>query len=92
MMNDYDDEILREYDDETLRAIEQHPEKNWITNCLHCSHCVREKLRPDLEIGYKEVGLQLRCRNHDINLIHWDFAGEKLGAWVGDDQSHEVTQ
>ncbi len=31
-----------------------------------------------LEVGYTNIGLQVRCVRHEVNVIHLDFAGQKF--------------
>jgi len=33
-----------------------------------------------LEMGFTERGLQVWCLRHDLNVLHLDFAGERLEA------------
>lgn len=47
---------------------------------FHCSLCVKEKVRSDLEAGWTQLGLQIWCRNHEVNIIHVDFGGNQMKA------------
>ena len=57
---------------------------------IHCPQCVRELtevLRQDrsvsmspsdlqeIEVGFTDVGIQLWCKRHNHNIVHFDFGG-----------------
>ena len=33
-----------------------------------------------LDVGLTDIGLQVWCRRHDVNVVHVDFGGKKLEA------------
>jgi hypothetical protein len=54
---------------------------------FHCKQCVAE--RPDdvtpeqfsrLSVGWTDVGVQVWCFRHDINVVNLDFMGQKVRA------------
>lgn len=56
-----------------------------IEGYMHCSICIQEK--PDhvspadyqrLSVGWTEVGLQVWCRRHNVNVAHIDLLGQKI--------------
>lgn len=58
--------------------------ENEITTFFHCGKCIDEK--PDnisprdwgyLEVGFTDLGIQLWCRRHEMNVMHIDFQGAK---------------
>jgi hypothetical protein len=36
-----------------------------------------EKRKPDIEAGWTQLGFQVWCRNHNVNILHVDFEGHK---------------
>lgn len=67
-------------------VIELRPQKlqpsSEIQMFFHCKKCgeeTPEDMAPcdyqQLEVGWTEVGLQVWCRRHDMNIIHVDFEG-----------------
>ena len=59
-----------------------------ILRFIHCAQCVREfpeVLRQGecmsladfqaIEVGYTDVGLQVWCKRHNRNIVHFDFEG-----------------
>lgn len=57
---------------------------NEIKLFLHCARCLAE--RPEnrsprdwaqLEVGWTELGLQVWCKRHELNVLHVDFEGMK---------------
>lgn len=61
------------------------------TNCIglyfHCRLCMEslpKGMSPqqwcDNEVGYTELGLQVWCKRHQVNVIHVDFEGHKFPA------------
>ncbi len=73
----------------TLEAIREnvidlHPETeeqeggdNKIVMFFHCALCLEEGVYHDIECGWTEKGFQVWCRQHDANIIHMDFEGQK---------------
>ena len=60
-----------------------------IQNKIVCVKCENEELNlypeglPEksyLEAGFTEIGLQIWCKKHKINICHIDFNGNKLKA------------
>lgn len=52
---------------------------------IHCAECINElpagmspKEYQTLEIGWTEKGLQIWCAWHGKNVLHLDFANQKL--------------
>lgn len=45
---------------------------------LSDSRSLQDYVRVDL--GFTEMGLQVWCRRHDANVVHVDFAGNRLNA------------
>jgi len=68
--------------------------ENEINAFFHCSLCVQEWKRTifstptspaecqSLEVGWTDQGLQVWCREHDCNVVHIDFEGQKHPANV----------
>ena len=63
---------------------------------IHCAECFNELSDGDspkeyqvLEIGWTEKGLQIWCRRHSKNVLHLDFAGQKLKALATDWRSKD---
>jgi len=63
------------------------PNTNCIQSFFLCAQCVAEK--PDdqspaewarFNVGWTQLGLQIWCVRHDINVCHIDFAGHKFNA------------
>lgn len=50
---------------------------NQIKLFFHCGLCVSERLAPDIEAGYTEIGFQVWCRVHDCNIFHMDLEHTK---------------
>lgn len=62
-----------------------------IIQYFHCRQCVSEVLdiarrteQPQspatysrYDVGFTEIGLQIWCRRHEINLVHIDFEGQQ---------------
>jgi hypothetical protein len=46
-----------------------------IKQFLHCRRCLEERTIPNVEAGFTDRGLQIRCRTHDANMMHVDFEG-----------------
>lgn len=51
---------------------------------MHCGECLYEKPKgisarefAQLELGWTEIGLQVWCKRHEINVMHVDFQGQK---------------
>lgn len=68
------------------------PNSNEIKMFFHCANCFGDM--PDgtspsewssLEAGWTELGLQVRCKRCDLNIIHIDFEGHKHPANVNVD-------
>ena len=60
------------------------PNTNEIKAYIHCGICLKELptgIAPteykDLEVGWTELGLQVWCRRHNVNVMHIDFEGAK---------------
>ena len=62
--------------------------QNGIEQNIICSKCETEFLLGStdsrslqdysrLDIGFTSIGVQVRCRRHDANVVHIDFAGQK---------------
>lgn len=58
---------------------------NHIIQYFHCKQCLDE-LPEDMtpqayshnEVGFTEVGFQVRCIRHDMNIAHFDLQGAKV--------------
>jgi len=55
-----------------------------IISYVHCGKCLRElpadmspKEWASLEIGFTELGLQVWCKRHEVNVMHIDFQGQQ---------------
>ncbi len=59
-----------------------------ISQFIHCAQCLREfpqALRQDgimsyadyqeIEVGFTDVGIQVWCKRHNRNIVHFDFEG-----------------
>jgi hypothetical protein len=53
------------------------PNSREITAFMHCAACFKEQLPPNIEAGWTAIGFQVWCRNHDINIVHVDFEGQR---------------
>jgi hypothetical protein len=60
------------------------PAENSIVSFFHCGKCLREipagqspRDWAQLEIGFTELGLQVWCKRHDVNVVHIDFEGQR---------------
>ena len=62
-----------------------------ITENLLCNSCYEEycagltdrrslQQYSMLDVGLTDIGLQVWCRRHDVNVVHVDFGGQKLKA------------
>ena len=57
---------------------------NEIVQFFHCKKC-GENIPPgmspsdyqDIEVGSTEIGFQVWCKRHDMNIVHIDFQGHK---------------
>jgi hypothetical protein len=68
------------------------PTGNEIKMFFHCRQCLKEKphdVSPrdwaQLEAGWTEIGFQVWCKRHEINIIHVDFEGAKHPATMSRD-------
>lgn len=52
--------------------------ENEIEMYFHCSECNEENSKPYIECGFTPKGLQVRCITHNINIIKFDFMGNKV--------------
>lgn len=59
---------------------------NDIVTFFHCRQCLGElpegvspREWAQLEVGWTKLGFQVWCRRHEINVIHTDFRGQKIG-------------
>lgn len=58
-----------------------------ITSYIHCSRCIDEWLASDRSVspadysrtqsGFTELGLQVWCNRHNVNVVHIDFQGAR---------------
>jgi hypothetical protein len=60
------------------------PARNAITAFFHCGGCLADcppNMSPSewsrLEAGFTKLGVQVRCRRCDLNIVHIDFEGQK---------------
>lgn len=53
------------------------PNTKEIVLYLRCKKCLQERKTSNIEIGWTVLGLQVWCREHDINIVHVDFEGVK---------------
>jgi hypothetical protein len=58
--------------------------RNVIAAFFHCRKCLQELPRGEsprswaqLEVGFTEIGLQVYCKRHEINVMHIDFQGQQ---------------
>lgn len=56
------------------------PATHSIESYMHCRRCLEEKpegISPaewqQNEVGFTDIGLQVWCRRHQINVVHIDF-------------------
>ena len=66
-----------------LQRLESDPGGNCINSHFQCVMCAQEHRLADIEAGWTRIGLQVRCRRHQVNLVHIDFEGRRPPAWVG---------
>lgn len=60
------------------------PAKDSIDLFFHCAECLKT-LPPgmspsewsSIEAGWTRAGFQVRCKRHDLNIIHVDFEGQR---------------
>ena len=59
------------------------PSENSIQAFLHCRRCVESIPKGHspqswsaLSVGWTELGFQVWCNRHDINILHVDFEGQ----------------
>jgi hypothetical protein len=59
--------------------------KNEITFFYHCAKCLDEipegtspRDYAQLEVGQTEIGIQVWCRRHDIDVVHLDLRAIKV--------------
>ncbi len=57
---------------------------NSIQMYFHCRRCLKEIPHgtspaewSKLDIGWTEIGVQVWCRRHEINVVHIDFEGKR---------------
>ena len=64
---------------------------NKITNQIVCSKCEIEFMKAEtgrrslqeysiLDVGFTNIGVQVWCRRHEVNVVHIDFDGNRLDA------------
>lgn len=60
------------------------PNTKEIKAYLHCNLCWREKPKnvfirdyQQLEVGWTDLGIQVWCRRHNVNIVHIDFEKNK---------------
>jgi hypothetical protein len=41
-----------------------------IVGYLHCAQCIRRKRKPNVEVGVTPHGIQVWCRNCDLEVAH----------------------
>jgi hypothetical protein len=65
------------------------PAANGIKLFFHCGRCLADRpynMSPSewsqIEAGWTTLGLQVRCKRCDLNIIHVDFEGHKHPANV----------
>jgi hypothetical protein len=71
-------------------ALRPIPETNCIQMYFHCRRCLAE-MPPGtsprefarLECGWTEIGFQVWCKRHQINIVHVDFEGQQHPATQG---------
>jgi len=58
---------------------------NEIQMFFHCGECLEEVppgMSPQeygsLEIGWTTAGIQVWCKRHNVNVVHFDFEGQKI--------------
>lgn len=61
----------------TTQKAEDIPVSRQILAFMHCHLCMVEKRKPDIEAGWTQLGFQVWCRNHNVNILHVDFEGHK---------------
>ena len=61
------------------------PNTNEIKLFIHCGMCLNEgapegespQSHQYIEAGWTELGLQIWCNRHDVNIVHINFEGKK---------------
>lgn len=61
--------------------------KNKIEMFFHCKKCMKEvdnlHMSPreyaEVEVGWTKKGFQVWCKRHEMNIVHVDFLGQKVG-------------
>lgn len=66
------------------------PVTNEIQAFFHCAICIKEEKPSSIEAGYTGLGFQVWCRNHNCNIIHFDFEGQKHPATTSREGLREV--
>ena len=63
---------------------------NSIVMFFHCRRCLEEMPEgtsprewAQLEVGWTQIGLQVWCRRHEVNIMHVDFEGAQHPARMG---------
>lgn len=62
---------------------------NEIQLYFHCRKCIKEKLSSNIAVGWTELGIQVWCETHEINIIHIDFEGVKHRANISSKSDKE---
>lgn len=57
-----------------------------IESFFHCGKCIDEKPNDkspkewsQIGCGWTKKGFQVWCNRHDLNIVHLDFMGQKIG-------------
>jgi len=57
--------------------------ENSIQLFMHCRRCLQERPEGEspqtwarLSVGWTDIGIQVWCNRHEINIVHVDFEGE----------------
>jgi hypothetical protein len=65
------------------------PAANSIKLFFHCGNCMPNKPADQspsewssIEAGWTTLGLQVRCKRCDLNIVHIDFEGQKHPAYT----------
>ena len=62
----------------TKRLQEGYRRGNQIAGYWHCKRCMTENLSPNIAVGFTHLGIQIWCENHNSNIKHLDFCGNKV--------------
>jgi hypothetical protein len=57
--------------------VESISNNNEIKLYLHCAKCIDEGMEENTSVGWTVQGIQVWCNNHNCNIAHIDFEGQR---------------